>query len=76
MTTEPQKMYALINYTYDHYEWEKTHSVSFDIEKLKKRYSELQNPRYIKPLIGIDDRENYYNKGLEHWTIEEIDFLQ
>ena len=76
MKNETPKMYALKNYMYDHYEWEKTYAVSFDVERLKECYSELQNPRFVKPLIRIEEQEHYASKDLEHWTIEEIDFLQ
>lgn len=66
------KIYALVEHTYDYYEWSEVMVVSDEIEKLKLWHAENMPST---PLINIESYERYANREECHVIIEEIDFI-
>lgn len=67
--------YALVLYTYDHYEWEQVYAVSFDHGRLRVEYDALDDLYSDRSLVTEALHKEYANLEIAHWTIEPIKFL-
>lgn len=68
------KIYALAEYTYDWYEWEKVEATSFRRERLVELYNSTE--QYSYPLIDIKDYDNYARQEIFHYCIIEVPFFK
>lgn len=66
-------MYALVEFTYDYYEWERTIAVSEDPARLRERYAE-EDTDY--PLISRALHRKFCDKEDHHFCIEPVAYIK
>lgn len=67
--------YALVLYSYDYYEWETTHAVSFDRQKLKTAHKRQDCLYGDRPLVALKEHKDYADREYAHWVIQPVEFL-
>ena len=68
------KIYGLIEFTYDYYEWEKVEVVSTSIDSLKAWHANMDSPY---KLLSLDDHKEISHGRSEtpHLTIIEMIYI-
>ena len=67
--------YALTLYTYDYYEFEETIAISFDKDKLKKEYENIEHIWSEAPLIRKKESEPFWLNEKPYWLIRPLKYL-
>ena len=67
--------YALRLFTYDYYEWEEVHAVSFDPKLLRAHFEGLDHLYANRPLVDGSEHSAHADREDAHWTIEPVNFL-
>lgn len=67
--------YALRLFTYDYYEWEEVHAVSFDPKLLRAHFEEMDHLYADRPLVDGSEHAAHADREDPHWTIEPVTFL-
>jgi len=67
--------YALRLFTYDYYEWEEVHAVSFDPELLRAHFEGLDHLYANRPLVDGSEHSAHADRKDAHWTIAPVTFL-